>query len=48
MATDNASLLSYDDLVGYPVPDGRGGLKTGPARSEMVTWTSTLVIGLDS
>ena len=22
----NASLLSYDDLVGYPVPDGRGGL----------------------
>ena len=22
----NASLLSYDDLVGYPVPDGHGGL----------------------
>ncbi len=22
----NASLLSYDDLVGYPVPDGKGGL----------------------
>lgn len=22
----NASLLSYDDLAGYPVPDGRGGL----------------------
>ena len=22
----NASLLSYDDLVGYPVPDGNGSL----------------------
>jgi MoxR-like ATPase len=22
----NASLLNYDDLVGYPLPDGRGGL----------------------
>ena len=23
----NASLLSYDDLIGYPVPDGSGGLE---------------------
>ena len=23
----NASLLNFDDLVGYPLPDGRGGLE---------------------
>ena len=23
----NASLLNYDDLVGYPLPDGQGGLR---------------------
>ena len=23
----NASLLNYDDLIGYPVPDGKGGLE---------------------
>ncbi|PYU91198.1 MAG: hypothetical protein DMG08_15890, partial [Acidobacteria bacterium] len=23
----NASLLNYDDLVGYPLPNGRGGLE---------------------